>query len=531
MAPSSVPPRTSLRGLKLFETLREISRTAKTGTLEFRRGDARASIGFLQGRMLYPQGQSLSAFLIREGKLSRDKVQNAQKQQNSQEGFARTLIRTGCLTEEDARTAAHTFLDQQLRAVALWPDGTMEFREAKPEEKTQDSWGSCPTLARILAVVRSIEDSSSLFPDFQRSDAVISLLPGMEALMGDLELKPEEGYLLSRITTACTLGELFALSPLDPERTRKLLCGLQAAGILEGENGSGPAPVAGPSPRTGETPAPTARKRKSLLGTKKKKTRKRRSYRRKPFVPSPVTPAPVPVSLGGPEALQQKLEELETQDFYQMLGVNSVARADDIRKNYYNLARHFHPDRFHRSGKSDLAEKAEKLLSHITEAYAILSDPQARMHYDQEKAERSRPKTQDTRSDKSRVAQENHQRGLQLLHSGQLQKAVNFLENAVGMDPNNDEYLCDLAQVQMRNPKLREEARGNLQKAISLNPSRAENYLNLGLLLQREGNLEKATKMFEEAATWDPGNERIQKLIKEVGSKRKGGRFSGLFGK
>ena len=130
MAPSSVPLRPSLRGPELFQTLREISRTGKTGTLELRRGDARASIGFLQGRMVYPPGQSLSAYLVREGKLSRDQVQNARQLQTPDEDFARTLFRTGCLTEETARTAAHRYLDQQLTTVVFWPDGTLELRAA-----------------------------------------------------------------------------------------------------------------------------------------------------------------------------------------------------------------------------------------------------------------------------------------------------------------------------------------------------------------------------------------------------------------
>src|SRR5512142_2448950 len=64
-------------------------------------------------------------------------------------------------------------------------------------------------------------------------------------------------------------------------------------------------------------------------------------------------------------------------DFYQVLGVNRKASADEIRKAYKRLARKSHPD-VNPGDKS-----AEERFKRIQEAYDVLSDPKKRSIYDQ----------------------------------------------------------------------------------------------------------------------------------------------------
>jgi len=68
------------------------------------------------------------------------------------------------------------------------------------------------------------------------------------------------------------------------------------------------------------------------------------------------------------------------KDFYQVLGVAKDVSAADLKKTYRKLARQYHPD----SNQGD--EKAEARFKEISEAYAVLSDPEQREEYDQIRA-------------------------------------------------------------------------------------------------------------------------------------------------
>lgn len=64
-------------------------------------------------------------------------------------------------------------------------------------------------------------------------------------------------------------------------------------------------------------------------------------------------------------------------DYYDTLGVQQGASDDELKKAYRGLAKKYHPD-----ANPDNAE-AEQKFKDISEAYAILSDPQKRAAYDQ----------------------------------------------------------------------------------------------------------------------------------------------------
>jgi curved DNA-binding protein len=64
------------------------------------------------------------------------------------------------------------------------------------------------------------------------------------------------------------------------------------------------------------------------------------------------------------------------EDYYKILGVDKIASADDIKKAYRKLALKWHPD------KNPNNKAAEDNFKKISEAYAVLSDPEKRKNYD-----------------------------------------------------------------------------------------------------------------------------------------------------
>ena len=70
------------------------------------------------------------------------------------------------------------------------------------------------------------------------------------------------------------------------------------------------------------------------------------------------------------------------RDYYEVLGVQKNATADELKKAYRKLAVKYHPDR--QQGKTEQEKKdAEEKFKEAAEAYGVLSDPEKRQRYDQ----------------------------------------------------------------------------------------------------------------------------------------------------
>lgn len=65
------------------------------------------------------------------------------------------------------------------------------------------------------------------------------------------------------------------------------------------------------------------------------------------------------------------------RNYYEVLGVDKNAKAEDIKKSYRKLAQKYHPD------KNPDNKEAENKFKEINEAYETLSDEQKRKEYDQ----------------------------------------------------------------------------------------------------------------------------------------------------
>lgn len=72
---------------------------------------------------------------------------------------------------------------------------------------------------------------------------------------------------------------------------------------------------------------------------------------------------------------------MSNKDYYSILGVQRGASDADLKRQYKELAKKYHPDR--QQGKSDEEKKAaEEKFKEINEAYQVLSDPQKKQMYD-----------------------------------------------------------------------------------------------------------------------------------------------------
>lgn len=65
-------------------------------------------------------------------------------------------------------------------------------------------------------------------------------------------------------------------------------------------------------------------------------------------------------------------------NYYEILGLNSTATAEEIKTAYRKLAMKYHPDRVSDINKNQV----EKKFKEINLAYSVLSDPSQKKEYD-----------------------------------------------------------------------------------------------------------------------------------------------------
>lgn len=67
---------------------------------------------------------------------------------------------------------------------------------------------------------------------------------------------------------------------------------------------------------------------------------------------------------------------MKYRDYYKILGIDTSADADEVKRAYRKLARKFHPD-------INTTKEAEAKFKDVNEAYEVLRDPERRASYDQ----------------------------------------------------------------------------------------------------------------------------------------------------
>jgi len=76
----------------------------------------------------------------------------------------------------------------------------------------------------------------------------------------------------------------------------------------------------------------------------------------------------------------QEAKKASKKDYYKVLGVEKSATEDDIKKAYRKLALKWHPDK--NSQTPEKKAEAEKRFKEISEAYAVLSNPDKKRQFD-----------------------------------------------------------------------------------------------------------------------------------------------------
>jgi curved DNA-binding protein CbpA len=209
---------------------------------------------------------------------------------------------------------------------------------------------------------------------------------------------------------------------------------------------------------------------------------------------------PSPADLGR-EGIAKRVQRIESESYFESLGLPEGATAEAVRASYVRLAKLWHPDRLPRDLESARAD-VMKIFTHMTRARETLCDPTARRGYLETHALKTavQPRTEVVRAIEQALAKQEWDRAIQVsnvladaeLHDAEaialrawaaarggeassdvLRVAVTKLDRAVNTDNGCERaffYRGKLAK-RLGNDKL---AFRDFSRVVSLNPSNAE---------------------------------------------------------
>lgn len=159
------------------------------------------------------------------------------------------------------------------------------------------------------------------------------------------------------------------------------------------------------------------------------------------------------------------------RDPYEVLGVSKNATQDEIKSAYRKLAKQYHPDKYIGNPLADLASEKFK---EINEAYETLTGgnsgykqggsgtnagtfAQVRNLINMNSLDEAE-RILDNSSDRN--AEWFYLKGLIYIRRGWHDQGVNFLRQAVNMDPYNNEFRRTLSSIEYQRTQYRDVGRG-----------------------------------------------------------------------
>jgi tetratricopeptide (TPR) repeat protein len=207
----------------------------------------------------------------------------------------------------------------------------------------------------------------------------------------------------------------------------------------------------------------------------------------------------------------ERAEQITSQDYFQMLGLERDASVEAVQKAFFGLAKVWHPDRLP-PALADVKDACSKVFTHLTEAHATLTDPAKRKDYMQLLKEGgATPEDQAKIQAILEAATEFQKAEFLLKRNMNDPQAYEIVKRCATLDSEQSDYVATLAWLDAQKPEWQSREK-TLEKIVILDRCIQKNenceraYFYRGMLYKRidEGN--KALKDFKKAAELNPRN-------------------------
>jgi tetratricopeptide (TPR) repeat protein len=488
----------------------QLAAEGATGTLAVDSDDARREIFFVHGEIRAArsnvEGEMLGMWLVGREVISEDERALTLLAQGTDElsNLGKLLVSRGCLSQADLERQLQELTLEIIRRAASDPHPGFGFTDGKGDPQP-DTLPDVTTSQIILIAARKCSDQVAMWDLLGSFDRKVRLKLSLESVLGQLELTPSEGFILSRLDAARDLSSLKKLSTMPEKEVVASLYALVVAGVVAIDDGSIDTVAVAPQPVMAPIDEPTGVQIESAIDDSEFDERHREERRNI-------------IRLG---------QEVTRIDHYRALGLQQSAGTDQIEKAFGAIRKRYSPKRIDEPHLVDQRANLTAIVDRAREAYELLSDPKARRRYDSVlesvKREQSlaagpkRPRTDPTA--RKTMVEANIRRADQLILMGETYLAIQLLEQACSLDPRPEELL-KLARLQMRNPLWIGRALDRLRMAVEINPTFVDGWLEIANFWKARGHTERQRKALERAVGADPWNETACEMYKKlVGSR------------
>ncbi|MEK6302862.1 MAG: DnaJ domain-containing protein [Acidobacteriota bacterium] len=514
------------------DLIREIAHTNASGLLRLSKAKAIKALFFDSGVPVYAisnlSNEQLERKLVADGVATQEQIDHARLKAEKPYRIPSTLVEMGVLGDAEMRKLVRDLVMEIIRSLFEWPDGDYVF---DPKIRAaHDVTLEMTTVDILLEGARHGAGIQQIAEAIAPQDGVVVRAKARTVGFDSGKLAPLESYVLSRIESATSIGEVGSVTGIPESDAHQAVCALVAAGFLK---------VVGHD-------RDIASEEQEIDAEAMDRLR---------------------------QDVARRLHFYASADHYEVLGLSRQATTGEVKAAYYRMAKKFHPDRHRHTEQGELQTQLETLFALITQAYDTLTDRAQREAYDdrlrkspstspvnvspainvdgsaQRRPLSSQPNgtgehaansqaaesgplpqavTQGALSElpqptraavgkPAQIAEQLYNQGRGLFEKKQYHGAVHMLREAIKLDPSRAPYHFHLGMALVRNPRTRHEAEGHLGKAAELDPYNAQIRVQLGLLYKEVGLAKKAANYFREALSLDPDNRTAKREIHSTG--------------
>lgn len=487
----------------LAELLTEAAFFHLSGSFRLSREAHKIAVYLEKGATVYAASNlrqhRLSEIALASGFISADELSQFRSTNNDIE-LGEKLVAAGKLMHAGLRELQSRQAAEILRFALSWFTGEWVFT---PLVRVREDLRVHPNLPPLLAEAARLTPDELVFNKFRsaaESFAVQSAFPA------DVDLHPQEAFLLSRFEQVLTFEELQTVSGLPGTILPRSVYVLWLGGFLNRYNWVGAfteaklaqiqaakiAPVSRAAAESAEAPTeeisaqPIAEEAKKIESIQPPETSEAKEKRE----------------------LEEYLKRTaKAQNYYQVLGIDQKVEESEIKRAYFAVAKQFHPDKFH-NDESALRSKLQESFTRVSQAYDALKDKKSRELYDFKIR-----KSNAADAAKAATPEGCFEAGKKAFDDGNYLEAIRQFTRAIQLDPKVAGYHAAYARSLVAVPKYRHQAESEFMTALKIEPNNTEYRLYLAEFYLEQRLNKRAEGEVRRVLMLEPNNQKAKRIL------------------